>query len=473
MDGPVPPMPMPPGTYRFSVDEFAIGFATPFAPDVFSEGVFGPEFEAAGDVFTDLGTPVIPPLPPFAIPPANTGVVDGNGLPKTTGVAYPGFGVFEPLFPGVPPDVGDNVDAYDEVVPGTTAAFPVYYSLDPPWPDPINGFPHWGTGPALGFSSADVLVTPAPYAGPFPFAPAFLLGLDFFGFSSDDLDALALFENGTGVYEPSLVPYDWVGGATDMLLFSVRRGSAVIGLPDSIFGLPIEPGDILTTPLAGGASPFPGIFIAAENLGLMARAGESFSDDIDALDVVLAPLLDCNGNGMEDAVDIAFGTSTDINMNGIPDECEIIAGPYCFCVVGICGNPDPGAGCANTTGMGAPLGYSGTTSVANDDLFLAMSNLPPNKFGLLYMGTTTPMLPFGDGYRCVGGMVFRYPVINSGPGGAISFGPIVGHANTNFPPAGNIAAGASWNFQGWYRDPMGPCGSGWNLSNAVTFTFTP
>ncbi|MEZ5975726.1 MAG: hypothetical protein R3E96_13060 [Planctomycetota bacterium] len=50
-----------------------------------------------------------------------------------------------------------------------------------------------------------------------------------------------------------------------MLLFSVRRGSWVIGQPDSIFGIPIEEGDILTTPLPtamGGVSPFPGIFIA-------------------------------------------------------------------------------------------------------------------------------------------------------------------------------------------------------------------
>ena len=41
-----------------------------------------------------------------------------------------------------------------------------------------------------------------------------------------------------------------------MLVFSVRRGSAVIGLPDSIFGLPIEE-DLLVPPIPV-ASPFPG-----------------------------------------------------------------------------------------------------------------------------------------------------------------------------------------------------------------------
>ncbi|MCF6329546.1 MAG: hypothetical protein L3J02_07095, partial [Henriciella sp.] len=54
-------------------------------------------------------------------------------------------------------------------------------------------------------------------------------------------------------------------GDTDMVLFSVRRGSPVVGMPDSIFGIPIADGDILTTPLPtsmGGVSPFPGIFCA-------------------------------------------------------------------------------------------------------------------------------------------------------------------------------------------------------------------
>ena len=55
-----------------------------------------------------------------------------------------------------------------------------------------------------------------------------------------------------------------------------------------------------------------------------------------------------------------------------------------------------------------------------DDLLLTMAPLPTNKFGLFYMGTTKPNTPFGDGYRCVGGSIFRYPVLNSGGTGSIS-----------------------------------------------------
>ncbi len=34
-------------------------------------------------------------------------------------------------------------------------------------------------------------------------------------------------------------------------------------------------------------------------------------------------------------------------------------------------------------------------------------------------------------------------------------------------------AGETWYFQGWYRDPMGPCGTAFNLSNGLAVTFAP
>ena len=36
---------------------------------------------------------------------------------------------------------------------------------------------------------------------------------------------------------------------------------------------------------------------------------------------------------------------------------------------------------------------------------------------------------------------------------------------------GHIVPGATWNFQGWYRDPAGPCGTGFNLTNGTSITF--
>src|SRR5262249_13131518 len=160
------------------------------------------------------------------------------------------------------------------------------FSLDASFVDPLTGVPNSGSAAANGVFPGAVLKKQLS-GGPFTvYAQPNQLGLDLLGPGSDDLDGLILSENGDGVFEPSHTPCDWVGrssgvgGATDMLLFSVRRGSAVVGMPDSIFGLPIEPGDVLTTPKVGGLSPFPGIFIAAEDLGLAtARSGMVGSGD--------------------------------------------------------------------------------------------------------------------------------------------------------------------------------------------------
>jgi hypothetical protein len=268
-----------------------------------------------------------------------------------------------------------------------------------------------------------------------------------------------------------------------MLMFSVRRGSAVIGKPDSIFGLKIEPGDILVPPRPGGPSPFPGIWIAAENLGLETeRSGAvPFGDDVDALDRTAKPVFDCNKNGVEDAIDIAVGSSMDSNMNGIPDDCEDDVMEYCFCTQfdAPCGNggayPNATAGCHNSTGVGARMSTIGTTSVANDDLRLRMTQLPLNKAGILYMSADGhPPIPFGDGAKCPVGPAYRYMGKNSGTTGTITYGPgLAALSSVHFPLPGHILAGRTFHFQGWYRDPTGPCGSGMNLTNAVRVNFTP
>ncbi len=301
--------------------------------------------------------------------------------------------------------------------------------------------------------------------------------------SKRDLDALALLENGSGVYEPSFHPYDWLTGGTDMLLFSVRRGSALIGAPDSLFGIPIEEGDILTTPLPtslGGVSPFPAIFIAAENLGLgTLRSGwaGNFGDDLVALDTRNQALNDCDGDGVDDAFAIALGMVPDTNMNGIPDPCEApLWTPYCFCPVGSapCGNPDPSAGCRNSTGVGGLLSASGTTSVAADDLVLTATGLPVNQFGIFYYGTAQVSVPFGDGLRCVGGQTRRIlPPQNSGLSGTMTLGPGIVATSLTYPPAFWITAFSTWNFQCWYRDPAGPCASSFNFTNGMSVSFVP
>lgn len=326
----------------FSVDQFAQGIfpPPPVPPNLTTEGALG-FAEASADVFSFFFPSAMPPaalpVPPFAVPPGNLDLLDGDGLGPIGPFA---LGLFEPNIPVPGPlRFGDDLDALDLETPALPAPgiFPVFYSLDsgPAVFDFIKGIPGSGSAAANGpFSGADILVTFAPGGPPAIFAPAAALGLDVAGVETDDVDALVLVENGTGVYEPWAVLFDWVGGASDMLLFSVRRGSAIIGTPDLFFGIAISEGDVLIGPPAGSppGTP-PGILVAGENLGLCIFRPPPFppppcpippwgpfSDDLNALDVVL----DCDDDAFPDVIAILLGISPDVNGDGIPDPCQCL-----------------------------------------------------------------------------------------------------------------------------------------------------
>ncbi len=283
------------GSIYFSVDEFATGIpGTPTPPNVATEGALGAT-EASADVYRS-------PAPGFLVPPpfpttGNTLAIDGDGMVSPV-PAIPGLGLKDPN-PPTPlalPDNGDNLDALDVDTTPNDAGTPLYLSLDAGFGDPLEVPPaNAGTAMANGFVGGDVLVEPVPGAGLILYATAAALGLDKVvgaGPDSDDLDAL-LVEEVDGILE-QFAP------GTDFIAFSVRRGSAVIGKPDSLFGAPIEEGDILTLPVpvgAGGLSPFPSILVPAEWMGLAtARSGTAMSlfglqvgDDLDALDITPVP----------------------------------------------------------------------------------------------------------------------------------------------------------------------------------------
>lgn len=150
-------------------------------------------------------------------------------------------------------------------------------------------------------------------------------------------------------------------------------------------------------------------------------------------------------------------------------------GSFCYCSAGPCGNSDPGAGCVNSTGMGARLAAQGSASISADDLVLSATVLPGNAFGLLFMGGgTVDPGTLGDGLLCVspGPQSFcRFPVRNSGPTGQLVEGPgIVGYSLGLEEPC-HIQAGSTWHFQAWFRDPNGPCGQGFNSTNGISVTF--
>jgi hypothetical protein len=130
----------------------------------------------------------------------------------------------------------------------------------------------------------------------------------------------------------------------------------------------------------------------------------------------------------------------------------------------------PGQGCANSTGQGASVDANGSPSIAADDLALVASDMPPNVSVFLFQGTTQVNggagAVLGDGLRCAGGVLKRFPVQAANASGSATWGP-------GLASFGGWTAGLTENFQAWYRNNGGPCGSGYNLSSARSITFTP
>ena len=426
--------------FAFSVDYWSRGIVgTPAAPAVWTEATCQ---DQAADVMVDIGLPPLPIMPGSFVG-GNSGWQDGNGMMSCNGSVYPGNGLVENP-PGMVP--GDNLDALDGDVPDRwfASTTTTYISLDASFVNPITGVPLSGSALLAGYVGGDVLrVGPSGTTG--LYAPANALGLDMMGPDTDDLDALAIAENGIAGYQPSVQPFDWMFGQTDMLLFSVRRGSAVVGMPDSIFGMPIEPGDILVPPSVPGNTP--GILVSAEALGLMTN--RMFpgvpGDDLDALDT------------MQDG---PAGTSFCGPTTATPCPCG--------------NNGAPGRGCGNSVNaLGAILWGTGVPSISNDTLQLSGSGMPNTATTVLLQGTLAiPPTPFGDGLRCVGGNQRRVYIRNA-LAGNIQYGYNV-PGQLPISIQGAIGFPGTYHYQIVYRNTAPFCTAATtNTSNGLSVTWIP
>jgi hypothetical protein len=125
-------------------------------------------------------------------------------------------------------------------------------------------------------------------------------------------------------------------------------------------------------------------------------------------------------------------------------------------------------GAPNSLGLSGTLSAQGTNSVSANDLVFSASNLPASSIALLASGTSQTSIPFGDGVRCIGGALRRLYLlpVSSGQWTAALDIP-------NLPPYAAIVAGDLRYFQLYYRDPFGPLGTGFNLTNAMCVAFVP
>jgi hypothetical protein len=140
-----------------------------------------------------------------------------------------------------------------------------------------------------------------------------------------------------------------------------------------------------------------------------------------------------------------------------------------------CGNTAaPGAGCANSTGLGAVLSGSGSPSISADSVSLSIDQGKPNQPVLFFQGlnfiNSGNGNHFGDGLRCCGGSVKRLQVRFMNASGQAS-------TTATLSTQGSTAAGSTYCNQAWYRDPLAaggsPCLNYFNTTNALSITWTP
>lgn len=199
------------------------------------------------------------------------------------------------------------------------------------------------------------------------------------------------------------------------------------------------------------------------------------ADGLGAVWIERGPFTDCNGNGIPDGCDVDSGVSLDLDGDRVPDECSGVS-VFCLCdAAAPCGNVDPAAGCVNSTGFGARLlPLSGNNSVMLDGLVLRADRLPPTTYALFFMGPAERSpVPLGGGLRCVDAPLYRFNLGITNSAGEVHLGPgLAAFAQGQFPAIGQITAGSTWRFQGWYRDAFGSCTTS-NVTSAVAVTFAP
>jgi len=197
--------------------------------------------------------------------------------------------------------------------------------------------------------------------------------------------------------------------------------------------------------------------------------GDMVADCVDNCVTIFNPTQDdCDFDGVGDVCELFNGTATDLNGNLIPDNCEGgLPITYCTSGTSVAGCV-PSIAAAGVASVGAPSGFT-----------LTVSNVPGQRFGIIYYSITGPQVPgtpFGAGYLCV--LPPRQRMGNSFSNGTTGLcdGALV-EDFLNFvathPAALGVpfTAGQTVNFQGATRDSGSPLNQ--VMSDAIQVTLIP
>ncbi|MEM9379895.1 MAG: S8 family serine peptidase [Planctomycetota bacterium] len=119
----------------------------------------------------------------------------------------------------------------------------------------------------------------------------------------------------------------------------------------------------------------------------------------------------------------------------------------------------------NSTGSGSSIRAEGSAVVADNDFTLVADSVPAGAAGVFFFGTQQAQVPAANGFRCVDGLIRRLGVVVQPD----AMGESALTLDLSMPPTSSwVVAGASLNFQFWYRDAVG---AGSNFSDGVAVDF--
>ena len=279
-----------------------------------------------------------------------------------------------------------------------------------------------------------------------------LVGIPFRDVPGNDQGMLQVFQSSDGLpYTPALIGE----GAADMFATTLSAGGDVNGdgRPDVLIGAPrANPNDSGSFYLVSGdefALGFGAPVVVSERI--MDEVDGPTTSDFMGRGVLIHPSVDGDAGD-----EVVVGRRTSMSQVDVYCGSSWFVYPYC-----------PAA--PNSAGPGALLAHQGTTSVSAADFELIATGCPPGVAGLFFYGRTRVRSVFGDGFRCAGGQTVRIQPIASADGTGMARRVL----DFSAPYAAQLVPGASRSIQYWFRDPMGPGGTGFNTSSALSATFQP
>lgn len=179
-------------------------------------------------------------------------------------------------------------------------------------------------------------------------------------------------------------------------------------------------------------------------------------EDYTALDTTSGTWNDGASHPLPSLIEVVSG---DANGDGIPDVTQVVVNRYCLAA-------------GNSFGPGAIIDCNYAAFVSANSFVLSVQGAVPNQFGLFFYGPQRQGVLWGEGMLCVKGSLHRlWPIKLADATGSASH-----WVDFTAPPAnagsGAITPSSTWNFQYWYRDPLGGP-AGFNASDALMVTFQP